>query len=154
LSPSVTFCQVGVSHIRVTESLTSVIFMLTRDSHIYSDWRRSLVTCDECATKSKSKSVSICNTTGSERTKQNMLSDKYSFTVFTTLWRVPVVNILFNCLSNCHDLVTVIPLSPSINECRTHHVANFGVQQQTCGVNGFQPLQVLESMAWWLEILM
>jgi hypothetical protein len=71
-----------------------------------------------------------------------MLSDKYSFTVFTTLWRVPVVNIFFYCLSNCHDFVTVIPFSPSINECRTHRVANFGVQQQTCGVNGFQPLQV------------
>jgi hypothetical protein len=46
-SPSVTFCQVGVSHIQVTESLTSAIFKPTRVSHIYSDWQRRLVSCDE-----------------------------------------------------------------------------------------------------------
>ena len=41
----------------------------------------------------------------------------------------------------------VIPLSLIINESGMHRVADFIVQQQSCGVNGLQPLQVLESMA-------
>ena len=41
----------------------------------------------------------------------------------------------------------VIPLGLIINESRMHRVADFLVQQQSCGVNGLQPLQVLESMA-------
>ena len=42
----------------------------------------------------------------------------------------------------------VIQLSLIINQStRTHRVADFIVQQQSCGVNGLQPLQVLESKA-------
>ena len=44
-----------------------------------------------CYKLSKTKSVSLTITppyTGSERTKQNVLLDKYRFTVFTTLWRL------------------------------------------------------------------
>ena len=41
----------------------------------------------------------------------------------------------------------VIQLSLIINESRMHLVADFIVQQQSCGVNGLQPLKVLESMS-------
>jgi hypothetical protein len=44
--------------------------------------------------------------------------------------------------------VIPIVLSLIINESRTRRVANFGVQQQSCRVNGLKPLQVLESMAY------
>jgi hypothetical protein len=45
-----------------------------------------------------------------------------------------------------------IPLSLIFKECRTYRIVNFGLQQQSCGVNELQPLQVLESVSWRLEI--
>jgi hypothetical protein len=65
-------------------------------------------------------------------------------TAFLKLWRMSRIKYTSS--------QSVVPLSLIFMESGTYRVANFGVQQQLCGVSGLQPLQVLESVAERLEI--
>jgi hypothetical protein len=69
------------------------------------------------------------------------------------LWLIHLKQRVTPVASELHVSQSVIPLSLIFKESWTYCVAYFGVQRQSGGVSGIQPLQVLESMAWRLKIL-